>query len=43
LQKASKLDSAALCYEQAAEIWEKACPEVKRERRETLLGRLFKK
>jgi tetratricopeptide (TPR) repeat protein len=33
LQKASKLDSAALCFEQAAEIWEKACPEVKEERR----------
>jgi tetratricopeptide (TPR) repeat protein len=31
--KASKLDSAALCYEQAAEIWEKACPEVKGEKR----------
>jgi tetratricopeptide (TPR) repeat protein len=27
------LDSAALCYEQAAEIWENACPEVKGENR----------
>jgi hypothetical protein len=33
LQKAFKLDSAALCYEQAAEIWENACPEVKGEKR----------
>jgi hypothetical protein len=33
LQEASKLDSAALCYEQAAEIWYRACPEVRREKR----------
>jgi CHAT domain-containing protein/tetratricopeptide (TPR) repeat protein len=33
LEKTSKLDSAALCYEQAAEIWESACPEVKEEKR----------
>jgi CHAT domain-containing protein/Tfp pilus assembly protein PilF len=33
LQKASKLDSAALYYEQAAEIWEKACPEIEGEKR----------
>jgi tetratricopeptide (TPR) repeat protein len=33
LRKASKLDSAALCYEQAAAIWEKACPEAKGEER----------
>jgi tetratricopeptide (TPR) repeat protein len=32
-EKTSKLDSAAVCYEQAAEIWEKACPEVKGEKR----------
>lgn len=33
LQKASKLDSAAICYEQAAEIWKNACPEIKGEKR----------
>jgi hypothetical protein len=27
------LDSAALCYEQAAEIWQNACPEIKDEKR----------
>jgi hypothetical protein len=33
LQKASKLDSAAFCFEQAAAIWENACPEIKGEKR----------
>jgi tetratricopeptide (TPR) repeat protein len=33
LRKASRLDSAALCYEQAAEIWENACPEIKGQKR----------
>jgi CHAT domain-containing protein/tetratricopeptide (TPR) repeat protein len=33
LQKASRLDSAAFCFEQAAEIWQNACLEIKREKR----------
>jgi hypothetical protein len=42
LRKASKLDSAALCYEQAAEIWEKACPEIKGEKRKRFFGGVFR-
>ncbi|MCS6906027.1 MAG: tetratricopeptide repeat protein, partial [Bacteroidia bacterium] len=33
LEKAAKYDSAAIYYEQAAEIWKQACPQLKGEKR----------